>query len=313
MTPSGVVFRVALIVLASALCVYAFVSFFDARQVMHLVSASDGKSVLAGALVTIVTINLRAMRIGYCVDGHLTSPLVFMAYLYNALSGLLPARLGDVALPFLLRQQTRTPLGSGFGLLILLRVLDLLTLVALGSLAVVVSERSVHGSICLLAWLMLAGSCAALLACVVGAPALSRFVERHDGSRNKLWRIAAQVATPMAQIGRGRLVNLAFMSLAIWLSLFASFAMLARSIMTDVTLSQVGTAGAAASLAFAIPFSAIANVGSFEAAWVWVMHTFGHPASVALAAALLVHGVIFLVSMGFGVFGYAMMMRVKRQ
>lgn len=313
MTPSGVVFRVVLIALASALCVYAFVTFFDARQVMHLISASDGKSVLAGALVTVVTINLRAMRIGYCVDGRLRSPLVFMAYLYNALSALLPARLGDVALPFLLRQQARTPLGSGFGLLILLRVLDLLTLVALGALAVVVSECSTNRSICLLASLILVGSCAALLACVVGAPALLRFVQRHDASRSKLWRIAVQLVSPMAQIGRARLVKLMLMSFAIWLSLFASFAMLARSIMTDVALSQVGAAGAAASLAFAIPFSAIANVGSFEAAWVWVMSTFGHPASVALAAALLAHGVIFLVSMAFGVFGYAMMMRVGRQ
>ena len=313
MTRSRVFLRVALVALASALCVYAFVSFFDARQVMHLVSSSNGKGVLAGALVTSVTINLRAMRLGYCVDGRLNSPLLFMSYLYNALSALLPARLGDVALPFLLRQQTRTPLGSGFGLLIMLRVMDLLTLVALGALAVAIAQRSTHGPLCLLSWLMLAVSCSALAVCVVGAPTLMRFVERHDASRSKVFRIAAQVVSPMARSGRARLVKLIIMSFAIWLSLFASFALLARSIMTGVAVSQVGAAGAAAALAFAIPFSAVANVGSFEGAWVWVMNMFGHAASVALATALLAHGVIFIVSMAFGVFGYAMMMRLRRQ
>lgn len=287
------------------LFVYVFLRFFDVHQVVRIIVASNRRDILIGAAIACITINLRGMRLCLCAGGKLLSPLLPVAYIYNALSALLPAKLGEVTLPLLLRYQAKTSIGIGVGILMLLRLLDLLSLGLIGSLVAAVALHSMGALYFPLALAGAGCSFASLVVLLAAGPALARIVSKHESSAHSSLRLASRIASPIAHMARARLAQLIALSVGVWISLFASFVLLAHATLDQVGLFEIGTAGAAASLAFAVPVSAVANVGPFQAAWVWTLGVFGYEPDAALASALVVHGVILLVSIVFGLFGYA--------
>lgn len=292
--------------LVTVLCAVAFLKFFDVSHVARTIVSSDRKSVLVGALLAVVTINLRAMRLSLCVKGRAISPLVPVAYVSNALSALLPAKLGEAALPLLLKRYASTSIGAGVGVLVLIRVFDLLSLGVVGSVGVTVALWPSERLLSQTALLVAVCSVFALIVLASAGPQLARAIGKHGSDPRWIYRFASSMALPMASMGRRRLRLVLLISLLTWISLFASFVVLGRATLGQVDAFQIVSAGAAASIAFAIPASAIANVGPFQAAWVWTLKAFGFALTPALACALVVQGTIVVVSTFVGFVGYTM-------
>ncbi|MDN5923365.1 MAG: flippase-like domain-containing protein [Xanthomonadales bacterium] len=296
--------RLVLAILVTMVCVVVFLRYFDVSQVMAKIAASNPRNILLGAAIAAVTINLRGLRLCLCVSGRLISSLLPIAYIFNGLSALLPAKLGEVSLPLLLRHQSSTSISMGVGVLLLLRVLDLLALLLVGAVPTAIALHENHAGLSWAAWAVAGCSLLGILVLILAGPPLARYIHGHGSSDHALVRLASRLASPVAHMRRAHLLQLVVLTLAIWISLFTSFVVLAHATLSEVGGCQIAAAGTAASLAFAVPASAIANVGPFQIAWVWALVGFGHAPGSALASALVVHGVIFVVSMLFGLVGY---------
>lgn len=285
------------VVLATVLWVVLFRRFADVLAITNLIAAGRPAYMAAGAAITCLTALLRAVRASMAVANRSDTQLMSISIVHNAVTALLPMKLGEFALPVLLARTGHMQVAEGFGLLLLLRILDLFALGLVGSLALFLaflgrdsttafSSLAVFVALCIAAL----GGLAAWTCTVPGA-------ERAPGTKVSL---PHRLLAPLRKLDRTRLAKLGCLSILVWLSLFSAFYCATLSLDRSARVVDAAAAGAAASMAFAVPASGIANVGPFQLAWVWMAALLGIPSDQALSASLLAHGTVLAVTLVLG-------------
>jgi hypothetical protein len=228
---------------------------------------------------------------------------LLVGYLAN---NVLPARLGELVRSHHLGDRTNVSRASILGTVVVERVVDTGVLVAIASSAIVVlAVRGIVASAVLMGLaatgLLVAGLGIALVAHRL--PFADRVIAAVDGWP-ALGRAAVRLRGGLAVAGRPRTMAAAIgWSVAAWGATIVAFAAAGQAIGVELTWGQAALLAAGVSLVTAIP-AGPGYVGTFELAAVEIARAVGVAADPAFALALLVHGVILLVTTVGGVTAY---------
>ena len=270
-------------------------------------------ALLAGAvLITGLTYVLRALRWQYVLAplGHTHFSNAFRATVIGfAATFLLPARAGEVIRPLLLARREGLPATATFATIILERLMDMVTVLALFAVFVLAADpatMSAHPA--RLAQVQAGGLVAAALA----AAALTvAFVAAGHPERLGRWalriervlpaRLARMVAAFVESFTQGLgvlrqprrlLVSLA-LSIPLWLSIAAGIWL--TSLAFHITFPFVGSFLVMTILVVGVAMPTPGAVGGFHAAYqIGVQSFFGAPDDRAIGAAIVLHAVSFV-------------------
>jgi uncharacterized membrane protein YbhN (UPF0104 family) len=244
---------------------------------------------LAVAGIFFVAVNvIRGIRIAKLTTKYLGLSVdivsgIGLATVTNLANHVLPLRLGDVVYVTLSRSVFRVPIVQGAGVLLTMRIYDLigLTLLALAGLAGA-PQIAAHVS-----WWVLALAAAALLAVAV----------RLD----LVFAIAAKVipklkdAIPFTKEPAFVASSLVY-SVSIWTAQAVGFAIMLRVFGIDVGIAPMVVATSIANLAATLPLSALGTFGALEAGWAAGFIAMGVDAKAATTSGLAAHIVMVAVN-----------------
>ncbi len=201
-----------------------------------------------------------------------------------------PARLGELALPLLLRSVAGRDLATGLGVLLVARSMDVAALGGWGIASLVAIQGGRHP-------LLVVAATAMLLAPLTLPRALrtaDRLAARCLGGRARTRRWALRIrrvrhATAATAASRRRFAAAAAASVAMWACLWSLAWLLLAAMGLRWPFAEVVAGSAAASLANLLPFNLAGNLGTLEAGWTAAFVALGRPLDVAAATGLASH------------------------
>lgn len=276
------------------------------------------------------TMVLRILRIRYAL-GERPAPkplqLIYASVLHQFFNHIIPARLGELSLPYFLHRRCDIPLTKAATVLIAIRFFDLLILLLFGAIALLLLlqsqlEVSINIGLSLFAiGALVAGSILAWIGfvyfldlkikspiCEYDRKKLAAYLHRIRGFAARVqeefrsnWPAAKQATT---------LCN----SILIWLTLLAFFHYFLHFAGYEVTIRQTMIGSAIANLTQLLPINSLGSIGTLEAGWTAGFHLAGLPVEVGVATGLLMHSfVILYLFLITGLFwGMGQLARVKR-
>jgi uncharacterized protein (TIRG00374 family) len=219
-------------------------------------------------------------------------------------NNILPARLGELVRVHYLGDREGISRASALGTVVVERVVDLVAVVAIASVALLV--LSVRGVV---ANAILVGAAVAGLFLIVlalgivahrlpGMDRLAALVDRFPKIRD----LARSLQGGLAVASRPRTLAEALLaSAASWTVAILAFAAVGHAIGVELSIGQAALIASGVALASAVP-AGPSNLGTFEFAAVEIGKAIGIPADSAFALALLVHATILVVtSVGGGI------------
>jgi glycosyltransferase 2 family protein len=265
----------------------------DLRAIFSYLSWNTAVAALLVQPVSLVSLMVAGLRLGVLIQTPRTSSVVsFKAVLlcYGA-NLLLPGRASEILKAAYLRDQAGVPLATGFSAIFLERVTDvlmlgLLVLVGVGLLTLTVNWTLLMGAAILIAGLMLAPHVQQPMVWLAGRlpwAAPRGFVER----------FFAHLTT---QLKNGRFYRAFALAILVWcLSYLQTAVFLSAAGSIPIGLSGalvVFVAGAAGGAIPALP----GGFGTFEAAVVFALKSYGYSIEEALLIAVTLHASQLFVS-----------------
>jgi len=238
------------------------------------------------------------------VPYHHTLGYLLVGYLAN---NVLPARIGELVRSHYAGDREGISRSTTLGTIVVERVVDLVTVVAIASMAILV--LSVRG---IVASAVLAGAAVAALLAVVLAIGIA--AHRLPGAeRIALWawryprvrEAVARLRDGLRVAGRPRtLVEALLLSIIAWGATILAFAASGQSVGVELTIGQAALMASGVALASAIP-AGPASLGTFELAAVELGKAVGIGSSEAFAIGLIAHVSILVVTSVGGIAGLA--------
>lgn len=260
---------------------------------------------LAGALAAFVgAMGLRGLRLHLLLEpGELRFvDSVTVATAAQAVALFAPARIGELALPWLLTRAGTRDVSAAIGTLLATRGLDLSALGVWAAVALLVLGAGIGPA-------MVVGV-GLLVALPFALPAVARSVEwtalrvlAPRGLRGRRWtRRARRVGREFDRLAADRVRLLAAYAAALgwwgltWLMTF----LLLRSMSLAWPWWTVVTGSTAASVASWLPLAAVGAVGPLEAGWTAAFHALGVPLDTAAASGIACHlwSLLFTAALG---------------
>ncbi len=313
--PSGAARRVAGGVVALAL-VLVVLSLAGPREVWDLLRRSQPVWVLAGAAAAGGALVLRGLRLVLLLPENRLRPIAatLVAAVAQAAALFIPARAGELALPWLLRRVAGWEVAPGVGTLLAARTLDLAALGLWAGIAVVAILGPLHPL------------AAVAAACLVAPPLLlpltlglaDRVALRclaPKGQRGRRWtRRIRRVRRSVDDLRRqpARLAGAAAASIAMWALLWALAWFLLAAMGYRWPAWHVVAGSAVASLANLVPVNLIGNLGTLEAGWTSAFVALGVPPEVAAATGLASHLWALLFAAVYGAVAWALLAARQR-
>lgn len=233
----------------------------------------------------------RGLRLALVVGPPLSlSRGVAVSALSQFAVGVLPMRLGELALVPLLAQAGLPGAMRGLSFLLLLRALDLAALIVVGLCAVALLGApfavAVAASVA-----ALAASGATFLLAARWLPRLARTWRHRRGLRRRIVFEALQVRRQVRVVARSRVTVALVLGLSVagWLGVWGMSIALLRAIGLGWGAGLVFVGMVGASLAAAVPVNFVGNFGTLEAGWTAALAAQGIAPQTALAAGFVTH------------------------
>ncbi len=281
------------------------------RAVWGLLRRSDLAWVLAGAAAAGGALVMRGLRLTLLLpEGRLRpSSATLVAATAQAAALFVPARAGELALPWLLRRVAGWEVASGVGTLLAARTLDLAALGLWAGVAVVAILGPFHplaavAAVCLVVPPLLLP----VTLGVVDRLALVCLARR--GQRGRRWaRRVRRVRLSVDALRRrpGRLAAATAASVAMWAALWALAWFLLAGMGYRWPVAHVVGGSAVASLANLLPVNLIGNLGTLETGWTAAFIALGVPPDVAAATGLASHLWALLFAAVYGAAAWAIL------
>ena len=281
------------------------------REVWGLLRRSDPAWVLAGAAAAGGALVLRGLRLVLLLPQGRLRPVAatLVAATAQAAALFVPARAGELALPYLLRRATGWEVAPGVGTLLATRTLDLASLGLWAGLAVVAILGPLHPLAAVAAACLVVPPL--LLPVTLGAVdrlALTCLARR--GQRGRRWaRRVRRVRRSVDALRRepGRLALAAAASVAMWALLWALAGFLLLAMGYRWPAWHVVAGSAVASLANLVPVNLVGNLGTLETGWTAAFMALGVPPEVAAATGLASHLWALLFAAVYGAVAWVML------
>lgn len=279
-----------------------------------LVNAAPGW-LLVGCGWYLLTNLLRAVRFGVLLepaDSWIAGRILPEMFALSFLNNVLPSRTGELSFPYFMQRRHQVIVGESASALLIARVFDYLAVIALYLIFALLELPNLQErAAAVIAWVI--GLSALSIALLALAPWMSgmllRFIE--DGLsrlnwRDRKWmqlllRFGHDVVEALLRTRRLSLYLRTFgWSVLIWLTTFAWFSALLRSIGISVRYTLVVVGATFASLAKAIPFITVGGFGAHEAGWTLGFSLTGMDRSLAISSGFAVNVLTLTMSVLFG-------------
>lgn len=262
-------------------------------RVWRLLRETDPIRLLAAWLGAGLATLLRGARLSWLLPaGRLGLPgATVIAAAAQAAALFVPLRLGELALPWLLRRSIAWEAAAGVGTLLVARALDLAALGAWAGAALLLLG-GLEGPLVPVAIAALLGPPLLLPAALAGADRLAFCLLAPRGRRGRRWaRWVRRLHQAMVEVRQRplRLLAAATASLLMWGAVWTFTWMLLLAMGFAWPLDKVVAGSAAASLANLIPLNLIANLGTLEAGWTAAFKALGFSVEEAAASGLAAH------------------------
>jgi uncharacterized protein (TIRG00374 family) len=305
-------FRALLGVLIGAVFVYLVMHNIDYARVSALFDRARLWPILFAFVAFVADFLLRAVRFWMMLrlTTHRALPLLptigpFIASF--GISDILPLRVGDGLRVFWFSRQFQIPAGTVVGTMIVERILDLLTIVMLGGMALALLDISVPSAIMRNFQIALIVAIAAGLILLIAPAILSRIVQKIAGE-SKIAAVEALVgvlhstSSAVAQIGSWqRIIAFIAISLALWV--LESLVMLGAWVSLGGSIGEIQKPFAA--FAFSILGTLVPSLpghfGAFEFFGLQAFSLAGVETSFATAVLLLTHLILWAPTALFGI------------
>ena len=312
----GLALRVLPSILALAIIAW-LLSQISLRDVAGLLSNLSYRWVAVGVACYIVTNVCRAFRLKVLLPNQTTHlpDLVSIAIAQSMFNNILPARVGELSLVYLLNRYERVPLSSATVALILARVFDLVAVAAIFVVAALVSlgdlpeKASMVIRIVSVAMVLMV---AVLVSAVrFGGPGL-RLIQRileyfeldqHPVAEFGLAKMLQVMQAFEAIQTSKRYLYVFIWSLFIWFGTFAWFYAFLRSTGIQVAVTSLIVGSTFAVLSKAIPFISIGGLGAHEVGWTAGFILVGLDKTTAIASGFAVNILTILSSVILGILG----------
>jgi glycosyltransferase 2 family protein len=304
---SGTVLRAVVGAAISIVALWLVLRSVDLAKTAEVLARADLRWIGLAAVFLSTDLALRALRwqrllrpiakvryppmLGYLLVGYLAN-------------NVLPARLGELVRSHYLGDREGISRASALGTVVVERVVDLVAVVAIASVALLVlSVRGVVAS-AVLVGAGVAGLFLVILALGIvahrlpGADRVRVAVERWPQVRE----LASRLQGGLAVAGKPRtLAEALAISATAWTVAILAWAAVGQSIGLQLSIGQAALIASGVALASAVP-AGPSNLGTFEFAAVEIGKAIGVPPDSAFALALIVHATILVVtSIGGGV------------
>jgi hypothetical protein len=230
----------------------------------------------------------------------------FRLYRVTALAAminfLIPFRIGEFSFPLLMKREFGVDFGQSTGVILLVRVVDLLIVAAfLGLLGLLVLWAD------LAPWLRLALGGGALLALAlsqllnrVGLRLAARLLARLGGTP-RLAEILRALTIGAERLEQpGRRLPFFLLTLAIWLLFMVSAYASASAVSSVIAPLEAAFAYVTSAIAFALPINGVGSLGPSQGAWWSALSLAGVESRAALVSALASHSVFLLGAVAVG-------------
>ena len=285
------------------------------RSVALALDASWTWLALSVAIYVIAAI-LRAWRWNLLLPSS-TRPfptLYAISSVHTMVNSLLPARVGELAFPILMRTHAATGPSRSVTLFLVGRALDLILLVfvfLIGS-CVYLGVHSHPFALVLLAGLSLAG----LLLLVRASPLFSYVLRRCETwfpTRRRFLEIGKRIEAELeTATSSRRLFSAAMVTAAMVLTRHAFYWSILVALQSPLAFSAVIVGGTLGESTYLLPFHGVAGLGTVEAGWTVGMSLVGVSVPQALASGLFIHVWSLLLATLMGCLSLPLL-RVSRQ
>ncbi len=262
-------------------------------EVVELLRTSRLSGLLPAAAAALGALILRGLRLTLLLPPGRLNPTVatLVAAAAQAAAWFVPARLGELALPLLLRRTVGWNLSSGIGTLLAARTMDLASLGLWAGVATLVILGPSHP--------LALGAVVFLVLPPLLLPASLKLADRlavrllaPRGLRPRRWaRRVRRIRRAVDALADHplRLLGSVMTSVLIWACLWALAWYLLESMGHRWPPWHVVAGSAAASLANLLPFNLIGNFGTLEAGWTAAFVALGVPVDIAAATGFASH------------------------
>ena len=299
--PRNFLVRAAAGVAVSIVALWLVLRSVDLQETADVLRTADWRWIAALAVFLCIDLAIRTLR-----WQRLLAPIAAVPYRHTLgylLAGylannVLPARIGELVRSHYAGDREGISRSTTLGTIVVERVVDLVTVVAIASVAILVlSVRGIVAS-AVLAGVAVAGLLAVGLAIGIaahrlpGAEGIATWAERYPRVREAV----ARLRDGLRVAGRPRtLVEALLLSAIAWGATILAFAAAGQSVDVQLTIGQAALLASGVALASAIP-AGPASLGTFELAAVEIGKAIGVSSSEAFAIGLIAHVSILVVT-----------------
>jgi uncharacterized protein (TIRG00374 family) len=298
---SGTVIRAAVGGAISIVALWFVLRGVDLAETADVLSHADLRWIALAAIFSSSDLALRALRWQRLLRpiAHVRYPpmlgYLLIGYLAN---NVLPARLGELVRSHYLGDREGISRASALGTVVVERVVDLVAVVGIASVALLVlSVRGVVASA-----VLVGAAVAGLFLVVLALGIVAHRLPGVDRIRNAVERwpqvreLASRLQGGLAVAGRPRTVAEALaVSAVAWTVAILAWAAVGQSIGLQLSIGQAALIASGVALASAVP-AGPSNLGTFELAAVEIGKAIGVPSDSAFALALIVHASILVIT-----------------
>jgi uncharacterized protein (TIRG00374 family) len=308
--PRNFLVRAVIGVAISVVALWLVLRSVDLQAAADILATADWRwiGILSGFLC--VDLAVRALR-----WQRLLAPIALVPYWHTLgyllvgylANNILPARIGELVRSHYAGDREGISRSTTLGTIVVERVVDLVTVVAIASVAILVlSVRGIVAS-AVLVGVAVSGLLAVILAIGIAAhrlPGAERIAAR--ASRYPRVRDAvARLRDGLRVAGRPRtLVEALLLSAIAWAATILAFAAAGQSIAVQLTIGQAALLASGVALASAIP-AGPASLGTFELAAVEIGKAIGIGTNEAFAIGLIAHLAMLVITSAGGIAGLA--------
>jgi uncharacterized protein (TIRG00374 family) len=300
-----------------ALCLLALVlNVARPAAVWQLIRGTDLAGLVPAAAMAALALVFRGLRLVLLLPAGLLRPVTasLVAATAQAAALFVPARVGEFALPLVLRRVTGCDLATAVGTLLAVRTLDLAALGTWAGAAILAIWGLSHPLILAAALLLLLAPL--LLPTALASAewiALRTLASRGPAGRRWTRRIRRiQRAIDALRNRPMHLVGAVSVSLAMWAALWALAWFLLAAMGYRWEPIEVVAGSAVASIANLLPFNLFGNLGTLEAGWTAAFVALGVTVEVAAATGFASHLWALLFAALFGALSWVVLATIHQ-
>jgi len=226
-------------------------------------------------------------------------PVILVSGVHNFINKVLPARIGELAFPLLMRRYLKVDGKRAFSVLVLTRLADFYVIAVAFSVVYtlqrdLLSRWKLYWLPVALVWLWLIVIPLVLLREGFWTPWLSHLervplpgpVDRARGFLFSLWCDLRAVLRPGVRLQA--LARVMLFSVLVWLLLYCVFVALGRAMGLDLTLGQLLFGATIAIFGTILPIGGVGHFGGLETGWTLALLMVGASRSEAVATAIVI-------------------------